>query len=308
MAVIPFRFKLKKVSRRQQLLLSALYDYLPDTPMRARFTHGVREAMTKVLGDPFEMRLESVEQEPASFFLRRLPASPVVAIVSLAPARGMILCEIDSTLAMMAIERLLGGNIESLSTPRPLTDIEQGVLQYVILEILAGIREHVGEEPRVHFRFERVAVSVEEASSFVEPDDQVALLSWRVSLGRYSGFVRMAFSEPFLDQALLEFESRGEVRTLERNYRDELLALFGAMRVPVWAEAGRTTVSPADLKGLEEGDVILLEQGEATLAAGAVSGHVVLRVGNGLVSGLDAEIVLSADRARASIIGVHKGV
>ncbi len=308
MAILPYRLRLRKVSRRQQQLLSALRAYLPDTALRDRFVRGVRQAVAAVVGDPFEMRLEGVEQEPFSFFLRRLPASPALIVISLMPGKGHIVCEVDTTLAMMAVERLLGGQLDAMPEPRALTDIEQGVLQYLVLEILAGAHQACGSEPRVHFRFERFAAGAEEASAFAEPDAPVAVLAWRVTLGRYSGFVRLCFTEPFLDQALLDLQARGEERPLESGEAREMLAQYGFLRVPIWAEAGRTTLYPADLKGLEEGDVVLLEQGDIALSGNASGGRAVLRVGSGLNSGLDAEVAFEGDRARLSIIGLHKGV
>ncbi|MFA4873734.1 MAG: hypothetical protein WC956_06220 [bacterium] len=307
MAITHYHLKLKRVSKSEQQLLSALYAYLPDTGLRERFALGLRDAIASHIGEGFSFKLETVEQRPFASFLERMPAHPLVLVIGLVPYESKIICEIDSTLAMMAVERMLGGFVESMPEPRVLSETEQGVLEYLILQTMAHIHAECGKDERVHFRFDRFAASSDQVRGLADPDAKAASLAFRVLLGRHAGFVRLIFPEPFVEEAMLGTETSQALNPAELERMFQGLAEYGFVRVPVWAEAGRTTLAPADLTQIEEGDIILFEQGDMRLAGGGEAGKVILRVGNGMHGGFDAGISLDARRVRATIEGTHKG-
>lgn len=307
MAITPFHFNLKRVSGRQQRLLGAVFAYLPATGLRAEFGKGLREAIARNVGEGLGLRLETLAHEPFGAYVSKLPQAAVMAVVGLAPLSRRAILEIDTPLAMMLIERLLGGQSETIPEPRPLSDTEQGVLQYLLLQVMAHIHRLCGKDARVHFRFERFAFHQHEVRDLADAGDGVAVLIFRVEIGRHSGFVRLALPDPFVEEAMLDVESPDEVRPAERAWRQHQLERVGFIKVPLWAEAGRTVISPADLADLEEGDVVLFDQGSVAAEKGKITGKVVLRVGAGQHGGLDAELSTEKAKARCTIVGLHKG-
>lgn len=307
MAITPFRYKLKKVSSREQALVSAIHAFLPATGLREGFGRGIRDAIARHVGEEFTFRLEALAHEPWGSCCSRLPSSSVIAVVGLAPVAGKALLEIDSPLAMMAIERLLGGHSESCPEPRALSDTEQGVLEYLLLQVLAHIHRLCGKDARVHFRFERFAFQPHEVRDLAESDDGVAALTFRATLGRHAGFVRLMLPDPFVEEGLMDVEAPGEIRSAERAWRLAQLGRFRSVRMPLWAEAGHTTLAPKDLAGLEEGDVILFDQSTVSLAGKKPVGHVILKVGDGMCGGIDADLAIDGPHARCTVIGVHRG-
>ena len=295
-----------KVSREELRLLDAVHSYLPATGAHEGLFDGMRRAIADEIGESLSIRLESVVQEGFSRFAAKIPKHPLVAVVGLAPLGERLLCEIDSTLAMIAVERMLGGKAKSMPEARSLSDTEQGVMQYLLARVLAEVHDSCGGAERMHFRLERLALAAEEVTGLIPEGASCAVLAFRVALGRHAGFVRLIFPEPFVVQSLMDVAAPGEERLEEQELLRERLGRYGYVRTLLWAEAGRTTVLPTDLAQLEEGDVILLDGGDLALSGG-FAGRVVLRVGSGLESGLDAEISLKAGRALASITGVHRG-
>lgn len=307
MAITQFRFKLKKVSERERRVVDAIHSFLPATGLRDSFVRGIREAVARHVGEAFSFRLDALAYEPYSTYLSRLPQSSVMAVVGMAPLARKAILEIDAPLAMMVVERLLGGQGENMPEPRPLSDTEQGVLEYLILQVLAHVHRVSGKDARVHFRFEKYAFSSHEVRDLAEGSDGVAVLVLRAEIGRYSGFIRLALPDPFVEEGLLDAESPDDIRSAERAWLGRNLARFGYVKTPLWAEAGRTTLAPADLAGLEEGDVILLDQSTVSLAGKMPVGRVILRAGNGMHGGLDADMEIEGTRARCTIAGFHKG-
>lgn len=307
MAVTPFHFKLKKVSGRQQRLLNAIYAYLPATGLRDEFGRGLAEAVARHVGEGFSLRLEALAQEPYAAYLEKLPQTGILVVVGLAPLSRRAILEIDPSLAMMLIERLLGGQAEAMPEPRPLSDTEQGVLEYLLLQAMAHVHRLCGKDTRVHFRFERFAQRPHEVAGLAEGGDGVAVLVFRVEVGRHSGFVRLALPDPFVEEGMLDAPAPGELRPAERAWRQRQIDRFGHLKVPLWAEAGRATLSPTDLGDLEEGDVILFDRAEVSAAEGELSGRVVLRVGTGLHGGLLAGMTTEGTKAHCTIQGMVKG-
>lgn len=306
MAITPYHFKLKKISKRHEQLLDAIYSYLPAAGLREHFLNSINNSIERHLGDGFSLRLEAIHHESYSSFMGKLPEHPLIVVLGLMPQSSKLLCEIDSTLAMMAVERMLGGHVETMPEPRALSETEQGILQYLFLKLLAQVHRACGMDARVHFRFERFAFDSDKIAPFADLDTQVAVLVFRAMLGRHSGFIRLIFTDPFVEEGLLNVEAPDEIRPLERQHALEQMARFDFIRVPLWAEAGRTTLTGADLKQLEEGDVVLFEQGDLKLSEG-MGGRIVLRLGEGEGGGLDAMLTLKRKRAKCKITGIHKG-
>ncbi|MBN1282674.1 MAG: hypothetical protein JXA24_02735 [Proteobacteria bacterium] len=318
MTVRPYKLRLKKVSGAEQELLAAVYSFLPATGAREGLLDGLRQAVADELGESFSLVLEAVEQQAFASFCARLPRHPIVAVIGLAPYQDKMLCEIDQTLALMAVERLLGGHVKSLPEPRQLSETEQAVLQYLIAKVLSEVHRRCKGEERIHFRLERLATSPDEAKAAAAEESRCAVLAYRAGMGRHAGFARLVFPEPFVKQAMLEAEAPGESKPGERAARMRAMERYHYVRTALWAEAGRATVTPADIARLEEGDVVLLEGGDLALsglpamrAAGSearpAGGRVILRAGLGEGAGLDADVTLEAGRARACVRGIHRG-
>lgn len=307
MAINPFHFKLKKVSERQQRLVDALYAYLPATGMEEQFGRGVGEAVARHVGEDFSFRLEALHHEPYTSFLSKLPQPAVMAVVGLAPLARKAIIEIDTQLAMSAIERMLGGHSETVFEPRPLSDTEQGVLQYLLLQLLAHVHRIARRNERVHFRFERFAFMPHEVRDLAGEHDDVAILVYRVSLGRRSGFVRLCLPDPFVEESFLDVASVGEARVAEWAQRLKQISRFSYVRVPLWAEAGQASLSANDLKQLEEGDIILFDHSDISIADSRASGSVILRIGSGLHGGIETDISVDEKRVHCCITGIHKG-
>jgi flagellar motor switch protein FliM len=304
--VTPYHFKLKKVSGRQQRLLEALYSYLPATGVRDQFQRGIMESIVRHVGEECAFRMEAVHQEPYASFVSRLPRPALLVVFGMAPLASKAICEIDFPLALMLVERMLGGSADRLPAARELSDTEQGVLQYLILQVLEGIHRLCGKEARVHFRFERFAFQAHEIRDLASEKDGVAILAFRVHVGRRMGFVRLALPDPFVEEAFLEAEAPGELRAQERVERLGRMERFGYIRFPIWAEAGRATLSPAELAQLEEGDIVLFDHSSVALSEGQPTGKAVIRIGSGMRGGLDAKLSVTPGRASLKIVGVNR--
>ncbi len=305
MAIQPYQLKLQQVEGSQQRLLRAIYAYLPATGMQDLFAAGVRDAVARHVGESIDFHLEALHQESFGTCLERLADPSLIVVIGLAPLAQQAFLEIDQSLALMVIERMLGGPLGHMTEARELSETEQGVFQYLILQILAHLHRACGDDNRVGFRFDRFAFHPHQIQEIASPDDGVAELIFRVQLGHTSGFVRLMLPNPFVQEAFLNVAGIGENRASEQAWRQRELKRFASVEFPLVAEAGRMSVTPQDVAQLEEGDIILFDESRMKLEQGHPAGRVRLTVGDGLHGAIQGDLMHEGDRLRVRIAGVE---
>lgn len=307
MDIKPFRLKLAKVSEKDQRALNALFSFLPLTGMRDAFIGAIQETISSHLNIETSFGLDVVTEGSFKSFFDKMPDPVLIAVLGAAPAQGKILLEFDSGLAGFFIERLLGGGAETFPTPKPLSEIEQGVLQYLILQLLAHVYRLCGEDSRVHFRFEKFIFNPEDLRNIIGFEDTVFGLGVRMNIGNNVGYVRLIFPSPLVTQLYLNVQAKGEARKAENEYLWGKLTEYGHVKLPLWAEGGRVTITTGDMKNLESGDVILLEDTKLQLNEKGLGGSVILRAGDGNHGGFVSELTADPKFIHCKITDIKKG-
>lgn len=307
MDIKPFRLKLAKISGKDQRALDALFSFLPLTGMRANFIAAIQETLSSHLNIDTFFNLDAVSEGSFKSFFDGMPDPVLVAVLGAAPSEGKILLEVDSGLAGFFIERLLGGGSETFPTPKPLSEIEQGVLQYLILQLLAHVYRLCGEDSRVHFRFEKFVFNPDDLRNVINFEDTVFGLGVRMNVGANAGYVRLVFPSPLVSRLYLNVQAKGEARKAENEYLWEKLGEYGHVKLPLWADGGRVTITTGDMENLESGDVILLEDSKLKLNERALSGSVILRAGDGNHGGFISELTADPRFIHCKISDVKKG-
>lgn len=301
----PFKFKLKKVGADEQRLIAALYEFLPNC-IDCDSPEGVfGDLISKFIGERCELRLETVHRGTMNRFISAMPDPGSFTLVELAPISSQMVLELDAQLALAAIERILGGRVNSVPTPRPITDAEQGVLEYLILQILAGISEMGCSEAGVKLRMGNIFFHPSSVRDCFEDNPSAVSLSYRMSFCGVSGFVRLLIPDALIEEGMIgvgvsdgRAAKASKVRSMKR---------FSYLPLTLSAEAGCTVLSYDELNELEEGDVILFDDGDPALASDSLSGRVIVRVGDGLSGGLDATLSVDGVVAHCRIDGINNG-
>lgn len=301
MLVKPFHWNLKKVSSEETRLLKALFEFLPETSVRAELGLAIRKTLLKHLGEKVVYYLDAVNQLSYNDFLSGAGEPVAIAVLGLAPIQKKMVIEIDGEIAHIIIDHLLGGEGTSAAHRTP-TDAEQGVLQYLIMQLLGEVYKLCGASTRVHFRFERFVFDLKDASELAEPKDMVALLTYKVVIKERAGFVKLAFPNPFALEAFLTPE---QVTTSpgEAGFIAKAVGSYDFLNAALWAEAGVATLEPTELSSLDAGDVIIFDETGLTLADGKLSGNVYLRAGSGVSGGFRAVVRPAKGKVGCTIVG-----
>lgn len=291
----PFNLgNIKKISKHEVELIHALYEFLPATDIRDKLHVAIRKALMKHLGQDIRYFLSGVEKKTYNEFAHSLPDCPVLVVLGLAPIDKKIIVEFDFQIANVIINKLLGEGGSGTADIRPLTETEQGVLQYLIMQILSQIHSLAGSEPRVHFRFDKFAFRPEDISKISRPSDGVCVLIMEVTILEQSGFVRLAFPYPFLEE-LLGMPAGAGNSEKERIYFRKQLENWGFVKTSVWAEAGNALLSAADMNDLEAGDVVLFDETSLEISKKKLKGDIKIHFGSG-EGAVESGIVSTSDK------------
>ncbi|QDE82142.1 type III secretion system cytoplasmic ring protein SctQ [Myxococcus xanthus] len=284
----PFAFRnLEKVSRAQGLLAERLRWLTP-----ADGTAVAVAARLKELFDA-EVRLtvESVQVRPMAELRRFLGDPTFLAVLAPGALQGRAVLEVELALAHVAVDLLLGGAGETVGL-RPLTDIEEGVMAYVVLEglklLVPGLQAAV---PRP--RLDGVARGVDEVSARLGDDGPMLAVHLHATLGPHSGMVRLVVPAAVLDAAEPAVEST-QRRARGKADLEAFASRLSAVRSWLRAEIGSAEISGQDLASLRVKDVLLLDALSARPDKGE-PGTARLRVGKGTAGWAEAEVFVGED-------------
>ncbi|RKH53917.1 type III secretion system cytoplasmic ring protein SctQ [Corallococcus llansteffanensis] len=296
----PFVFThLEKVSRAQGLLAERLRWLTPNP--------GTLETVCARLKALFDvdvrLTVESAQARPMTELRRFLGDPSFLAVLAPGSLKGRVVLEIELSLAHSAVDLLLGGAGETVGL-RPLTDIEEGVMGYVVLEALKelvpGLQAGV---PRP--RLDGVARGVDEVSARLGEDGPMLAVHLNALLGTHRGIVRLVVPSAVLEAAEPEVESaqRRERRRADMKAHGRRLS---SLRDWLRAEIGVAELSAQDLASLRIKDVLLLDALSARPDKGE-PGTAQLRLGLGRTGHLAADVYLENGRYRARITDVVPG-
>jgi flagellar motor switch protein FliM len=175
----PFSFagRLEKVSRMQISLLRQLEWLFPGITETGTASEAVSAKLNALFEEQAKVVVDYVQVSPPSDLRKYLGEPTFLATLAPLPHKRRGLLEIELGLAHSAIDMLLGGGADPVAL-RPLTDIEEGIICYVILEMLKAISPAIDPGlPR--FRLEGVCHTLDDAMALVAEEQQVAVVQMR---------------------------------------------------------------------------------------------------------------------------------
>lgn len=296
----PFRFtQLEQVGRAQANLASRLPWLAPPGDVG----DAVCARLKQVLDADTRFSVEAVQVRPASELKRHLSQPGFLAVLAPGALAGRAVLEVELALAHAVVDLLLGGAGEMVGL-RPLTEIEEGVMSFVVLEALkAGAPGLEQGLPRL--RLDSVARGVDEVAAKLGEEGHFVALHFNAVLGSHTGMVRLVVPASVLDAAEPAKESARRRAKLHADIQAHVGRL-SAVRTWLRAEIGHAEILRRDLASLRVKDVVLLDALTARPERGE-GGTAKLRVGMGRVGHGEAEVFLEDDLFKARITALVLG-
>jgi flagellar motor switch protein FliM len=223
-----------------------------------RFAQDVATSLSAFLRTTLELRLTQMDQLAYSEFLGALPDSTALYALAMQPLKTFATLEVSPEIAFTMIDRMLGGTGSNQRPERPLTEIEQNVLDSVIKPVIDQLthiwRNVAGAQFTVHARDTRPQML-----QVTGPNEIVVLLTFAVKVGEMHGTLKLcipaAVFEAVGDKFAHAWHQTPPLRTPEQSAW--LHANLG--RVPMAVSVQLTTLLAArELLALSPGDVLTL--------------------------------------------------
>lgn len=250
--VVPYNFKRPdRVSKEQVRSIYLMHDL---------FAHGLSSSLPIFLRAISEVTLISVEQQAYVEYLYSLPDPTVLFTLAMRPLQGVCVLEMNPSVAFPVIDRMLGGPGEPLSTQRPVTEIEQKILEGFLKIVVDDLRE--AWKPLIELDLQVVGRETRpQLLQIVAPNEAVLSIVFHVQIADARGMMSLCLPaitlEPIIQRFNQSFYSRS--REVPPPQTHGLLKNLNQVHFPVAAEIRGTRVVMEDLMRLAVGDVLRLE-------------------------------------------------
>jgi type III secretion system YscQ/HrcQ family protein len=293
----PHVLKLEKVSLDDTRLLERV-EWLAPRP-EARDALGTR--LKGLFDTPVTFSLQSARVYGAGELRRTLAEPTFLCFLVPGAHRSRAVLEVELSLAHAAVDMLLGGAGETVGL-RPLTDIEEGVASFVVLEAVKALAPGAeSQQPKV--RLEGVARGMDEAVTRLSEDGPVLGLQLRARLGAHDGMVRLFMPTGVVE--VMTAEPAAETRrSLAKQELEAHIGRLSSVRTWLRAEIGVAEITGRDLASLRVKDVVLVDDLLVRADQGA-EGSARLYLGLGRLGHLSADVFVEGDQYQARITGVQ---
>jgi flagellar motor switch protein FliM len=208
------------------------------------------------------INVTSVDQLFYSEFILSVSNPSCLYVFEIGGTDGNGILEISPQLALMIVERLLGGNADILAKARTITPIEQAVLRGTIEHGLNDLKNAWKAISDIDFKYQRL----EQEADFVQiaPSSEIVIvISFDVHIGTQTFLLNLCFPTFALEEVLAKL-NRQQVTTSaipqsSKKLRENILTVnqqISTTYLPVIAELGKTSLTVTELLELKVGDVI----------------------------------------------------
>ena len=175
--------RLPVLSRAEFELTESLYLYLPPTIFEQNFFEMLSQVYSQFLGGPTFVGVHSVQHTSFGAWRQRVPDVGAMAVFGLLPHQSRLVLHMDISLASFLVDRLTGGPGVSPTELRPLTQVEKGVIEFLLLQAMSIVDQTFGHMAQVRPRLERFEDSTQGLFDVARDEDGVLAVNLEFVLG-----------------------------------------------------------------------------------------------------------------------------
>lgn len=243
----------EKFTKEQMRTLQMLHE---------NFARALSTYLATTLRTMVEVKVLSVQQLSYYEFTRSLPIMTVLAVYNIPTWEGRGLLECNPGLIFTMIDRMLGGPGTPPDRTRPLTDIEQGLVQQLMRQVGDLYRDAWRTVADVHFDLDSLETNPL-FTQIVSQNETVALVTCSARIGTAEGMMNICLPHLVLEQVMDKLTTRtwyaGQTQPTDGGNVSRLKQRVNQVQIPLQVELGKSTLSLGDLIGLQVGDCIQLE-------------------------------------------------
>ena len=189
-------------------------------------------------------------------------ANPVIlGIVSFQPLNGNIMVELGSNLGFAMVDRLLGGQGDTLDKSRDFSEIEMSLVEKMMAVCISLLREPWKNVLDLNPVLERVETNPQFAQ-IIAPTEMIAIVTLNIRIGEVEGLMNVCLPyftlESIMDKLNTKFWFSTMQDSSDEDYTEHIQEMIQHVSVPIIAKLGDSSISVLDFVNLQIGDVIRL--------------------------------------------------
>ncbi len=218
--------------------------------------------LTSQLRMEIDIRIVDIDQVVFSEFTESVGKPSALSLFTISELGGQALFEIDPQFAMLAVERLSGGDAQYLVERRQLTMIEQNVLKKVLGIIYKELE--AAWEPYLPITIEHHSIeSAPENIQVISPVEATIVVYQQIKINDWKFNFNVNYPYDLLEKHLSQnlFRTGGR-RTDDVSPEDRAIYLsrIKEVKTPIRVELGTAEISVNELLRMSVGDAIVLDQ------------------------------------------------
>lgn len=225
------------------------------------FARRVGSSLSAYLRTTVHLACVHVEQGSFADFIQNVPTPSPIAVFRMDPLPGRVLLTLDTTVATILVDRLLGGFGRPANDGHQITDIEQSLLRGILQQLADGLQQAWKNLIALQVVLEEAALNPE----FVQvalPTDATIFLGFDITVRQHTGMLNVCIPYSVLKPIVTELSPRtwaaGEARE-NGSHRQTMLHHLQHAQIEVSVLLGEVTVDFEDLLHLQAGDVLVLD-------------------------------------------------
>ncbi|MCC5914330.1 MAG: FliM/FliN family flagellar motor switch protein [Balneolaceae bacterium] len=252
--VEPYDFRQPKLfSKEIMRTLRTLHDVL---------ARNLSRVFSSTLRQKVDVSLQKLDQISSSEFIHKLESPNVIYMLSVKELGGELIAVIPPALCIHTIERQSGGRGDEMSDRRTLTTIEEKIISRVMKNINSEIV--IAWEPYLDISINEYTYESKPENVHVASVDPTIVANFEIDLGKHKSFIQISYPYSLLKKAMNDTAMKRGNQAKTEKLSDEQMQLYkhtlsnaGVLIRPL---LGTTKLSVDEISGLEEGDVITLNQ------------------------------------------------
>ncbi|HEY8490790.1 MAG TPA: flagellar motor switch protein FliM [Dehalococcoidia bacterium] len=227
------------------------------------FARLVSTALSSQLRSVATVKLSSIDQSLYEEYVQQLPTPTVIYVVSMEPMPGTILVEFSMDLAMVSIDRLLGGAGRLLDQPHEITDIEITLLRTLSRSFLGSLTEAWENVATIKPKLQDIAFG-SQMVQVASANDVCIVVLFEVHVGEVMGGMSICLPYVVLEGLLPKLTNQailvsGQRKAPTRADKEALQWNLKRAEVTLSVCLGSAEVTTRELLELQVGDVLRLE-------------------------------------------------
>ncbi|MCL2012566.1 MAG: FliM/FliN family flagellar motor switch protein [Cystobacterineae bacterium] len=301
---VEFFPNLPKVSRQEAQLFKSLEWLFPAFAEPFEMLEAIAQTLKNCLqSEDVQLTFDYFQVVPVSALPSCVAEPTFLAVLSFRPYQPRGFWEIELGFAHKAVELLLGANSESVEI-RALTELEEGILQFLALQVLRTMFVNAGAG-KVHVRLDNIFSSSKAVMPLMASETHMVLMSLSASVDGHKGCFRFFIPATVLSKLQPHADAPVRAYRMQQNLiraKDRLALPNLSLRV----EIGHAEIPKAEYEGLRPGATVLLDK--LTLRPDKrADGSAELRIGAGFSGHLDCQLGFDGRGYKAEVEKITLG-